>query len=40
MEGASNTEIARRLGHAVRTVERKLELIRLTWEKIGDDRDL
>ena len=37
MEGASNAEIARRLGRAVRTVERKLELIRLTWEKIGDD---
>jgi DNA-directed RNA polymerase specialized sigma24 family protein len=37
IEGASNTEIARRLGRAVRTVERKLELIRLTWEKIGDD---
>ena len=37
MEGASNAEIARRLGRAVRTVERKVELIRLTWEKIGDD---
>jgi DNA-directed RNA polymerase specialized sigma24 family protein len=39
MEGASNSEIAQRLGRAVRTVERKLELIRLTWEKIGDDLD-
>jgi DNA-directed RNA polymerase specialized sigma24 family protein len=39
MEGASNTEIAQRLGRALRTVERKLELIRLTWEKIGEDLD-
>ena len=37
MEGASNAEIAGRLGRAVRTIERKLELIRLTWEKIGGD---
>jgi DNA-directed RNA polymerase specialized sigma24 family protein len=36
MEGASNTEIARRLGRAVRTVERKIALIRLAWEKIVD----
>jgi len=37
MQGATNTEIARRLGRAVRTVERKVELIRLVWEKSGDD---
>jgi DNA-directed RNA polymerase specialized sigma24 family protein len=37
MQGATNTEIARRLGRAVRTVERKVELIRLVWEKTGDD---
>ena len=43
MEGASNAEIARRLGRAVRTVERKLELIRLIWEKMieaPDERSL
>src|SRR5438270_586549 len=38
MEGSSNAEIARRLDRAVRTVERKVELIRLIWEKIADDR--
>jgi DNA-directed RNA polymerase specialized sigma24 family protein len=37
MQGASNAEIARGLGRAVRTVERKLELIRLVWDKLGDD---
>ena len=37
MEGASNAEIARRLGLTLRTIERKLELIRLTWEEIGND---
>ncbi len=37
MQGASNAEIARGLGRAVRTVERKVELIRLVWEKLGDD---
>jgi DNA-directed RNA polymerase specialized sigma24 family protein len=33
MEGATNPEIARQLGRAVRTVERKLDRIRLIWEK-------
>lgn len=37
MEGLSNAEIARRLGRALRTVERKLELIRLTWEHLDGD---
>ncbi len=37
IQGASNAEVAHRLGRAVRTVERKVELIRLVWEKIGDD---
>lgn len=37
MEGATNAEIAGKLGKAVRTVERKLELIRLIWEKVVDD---
>lgn len=37
MEGLSNAEIAGRLGCALRTVERKLELIRLTWEDLGGD---
>jgi DNA-directed RNA polymerase specialized sigma24 family protein len=36
MQGDSNAEIARRLGRAVRTVERKVELIRLSWEKLID----
>ena len=35
MQGASNAEIALRLGRAVRTVERKVELIRLIWEDLG-----
>ncbi len=35
MEGLTNAEIARRLGCARRTVERKVELIRLTWEHLG-----
>src|SRR5437763_15051989 len=33
MEGYTNDEIADRLGCASRTVERKLRLIRLSWEK-------
>jgi RNA polymerase sigma factor (sigma-70 family) len=37
LQGASNAEVAQKLGRAVRTVERKVELIRLVWEKIGDD---
>jgi hypothetical protein len=38
LQGASNAEVARRLGRVVRTVERTVELIRLAGEKIGDDR--
>ena len=38
VEGLTNVEIAGKLGRAARTVERKLELIRLIWEKIGDER--
>jgi DNA-directed RNA polymerase specialized sigma24 family protein len=37
LQGASNAEVAARLGRAVRTVERKVELIRLVWEKLGGD---
>jgi len=36
LEGYSNLEIADRLGSALRTVERKLALIRLTWTE-GDE---
>ncbi len=39
MEGLANDEIAHRLGRAVRTVERKVELIRLTWESLDGDAD-
>ena len=35
LEGYENTEIARELGCAVRTVERRLALIRQTWEQAG-----
>jgi RNA polymerase sigma factor (sigma-70 family) len=33
MEGYTNEEIAQRLGCVLRTVERKLEVIRRTWQK-------
>lgn len=33
MEGYTNDEIAVKWGKAVRTVERKLQLIRRVWEK-------
>lgn len=39
IEGATNAEIAGRLGRTVRTVERKVELIRLIWEAMADDAD-
>ena len=39
MEGTSNAEIARKLGRALRTVERKIERIRLIWEKMDEDAD-
>jgi DNA-directed RNA polymerase specialized sigma24 family protein len=35
MEGFTNAEIAARLGVALRTVERKLRLIRALWEEAG-----
>jgi RNA polymerase sigma factor (sigma-70 family) len=37
MDGLSNAEIARKMGCVVRTVERKIERIRLIWEEIGDE---
>jgi RNA polymerase sigma factor (sigma-70 family) len=37
MDGLSNAEIAQKLGCVVRTVERKIERIRLIWEEIGDE---
>ena len=33
MEGYSNDQIASRIGCGVRTVERKLDLIRKAWER-------
>jgi DNA-directed RNA polymerase specialized sigma24 family protein len=33
MEGYSNEQIAERLGCGLRTIERKLALIRKTWEQ-------
>jgi DNA-directed RNA polymerase specialized sigma24 family protein len=35
MDGLSNTEIAKKMGCVLRTVERKIEHIRLIWEEIG-----
>jgi RNA polymerase sigma factor (sigma-70 family) len=37
MDGLSNAEIAQKMECVVRTVERKIERIRLTWEEIGDE---
>ncbi len=37
LQGDSSAEIARRLGRTVRTVERKVEIIRLVWEKLTGD---
>ncbi len=37
MDGLSNGEIAQKMGCVVRTVERKIERIRLIWEEIGDE---
>lgn len=39
LEGASNAEIAAKLGRTIRTVERKVELIRLVWEQMDGDAD-
>ena len=35
MEGYTNHELAARLGYGVRTVERKLRLIRTLWKEEG-----
>jgi DNA-directed RNA polymerase specialized sigma24 family protein len=35
MDGLNNQEIAQKLGCVPRTVERKLERIRMTWGEIG-----
>ncbi len=37
MEGRTNPEIARHLGCAVSTIERKLQVIRLLWQDAGGD---
>ena len=37
MDGLSNGEIAQKIGCVVRTIERKIERIRLIWEEIGDE---
>ena len=39
IEGVTNAQIAQNLGCAVRTVERKVENIRLTWEQIREESD-
>lgn len=39
MDGLSNAEIAGKMGCAVRTVERKLERIRMIWANVGDQTD-
>jgi RNA polymerase sigma factor (sigma-70 family) len=39
MDGLTNAEIAQKIGRVARTVERKLELIRLIWEEIAGTLD-
>ena len=39
IEGLTNVRIAKNLGCAERTVERKIETIRLTWEQISEVTD-
>ena len=39
IEGVTNAQIAQNLGCAVRTVERKVENIRLTWEQICEEAE-
>jgi RNA polymerase sigma factor (sigma-70 family) len=39
IEGVTNAQIAQNLGCAVRTVERKVENIRLAWEQISEESD-
>jgi len=39
MDGLSNREIAEKMGCVLRTVERKIEHIRLIWEEIGTTTD-
>jgi RNA polymerase sigma factor (sigma-70 family) len=39
MDGLSNVEIAAKMGCAVRTVERKLERIRMIWARFADKTD-
>jgi DNA-directed RNA polymerase specialized sigma24 family protein len=38
MEGCTNTEVARRLGRSLSTIERKLQVIRILWHDAGGDR--
>jgi hypothetical protein len=38
MDGYSNDEIAAKLGRDLRTVERKLRVIRSLWQEYGDER--
>jgi DNA-directed RNA polymerase specialized sigma24 family protein len=37
MEGYTNAEVARRIGRALSTVERKVQVIRVLWHEVGGD---
>jgi DNA-directed RNA polymerase specialized sigma24 family protein len=39
MDGLTTTEIAQRMGCVVRTIERRIERIRMIWEAIGEGPD-